>query len=85
MSTLTTTIGGGVRPADTTLGTARSVGTRLAMAIRELFNGHDANAELRALKDRDLADVGLTRNDLPVDLQDEIAVMQRTVEFHYVR
>ena len=85
MSTLTTTFGGGVRPADKAFGTARSAGTRLAAAFCELLNGHDSTAELRALKDRDLADIGLSRNDLPVDMQGEIAAMQRSIGFHYAR
>ena len=85
MSTLTTTYGGGVRRADNSFRPVHGMATRIIEAFRQYRATKQNHAELRALTDRDLADIGLSRHELPVDLQREIEALQRSVGFTYAR
>lgn len=85
MSTLTTIYGGGVQRADKPFRAFNGLATRISGTLQTYWSGRNDTAELRALSDRDLADIGLSRNELPVDLRSEIEAVQRAIGFTYSR
>ena len=85
MSTLTTTLSGGFGRSASPHRPLKSGASRLFSALGDLLSAKNDVDALRALKDRDLADIGLSRADLPVDLAAEIDAMQRALGFHYGR